>query len=62
MALKTAKQYLDDMNKLAPRVYCGGKWVKNLLENPVTRSMVMANSMIYALAEEPKNKEVMVAK
>ncbi|MDD5233647.1 MAG: 4-hydroxyphenylacetate 3-hydroxylase N-terminal domain-containing protein [Syntrophales bacterium] len=62
MALKTAKQYLDDMNKLAPRVYCGGKWVKNLLENPVTRSMVMANSMIYALAEDPKNKEVMVAK
>lgn len=61
MALKTAQQYLDDMQKLVPRVYCGGKWVKNLLENPVTRSMVTANSMIYALAEDPKNKEVMVA-
>ncbi|HPL63579.1 MAG TPA: 4-hydroxyphenylacetate 3-hydroxylase N-terminal domain-containing protein [Syntrophales bacterium] len=62
MALKTAKQYLDDMNKLVPRVYIAGKWVKNLLEHPVTRSMVMANSMIYGLAEDEKNKGVMVAK
>ena len=62
MALKTQKQYLESIEKMVPRVYIGGKWVKNLLENPVTRSMVMANSMIYALAEDPKNQEVMVAK
>lgn len=62
MALKTQKQYLESIEKMVPRVYCGGKWVKNLLEHPVTRSMVMANSMIYALAEDPKHQEVMVAK
>jgi len=61
MALKTAKEYLDSMKKLVPRVYIGGKWVKNLLDHPVTRSMVMANSMMYALAEDPAHKEVMVA-
>jgi 4-hydroxybutyryl-CoA dehydratase/vinylacetyl-CoA-Delta-isomerase len=61
MALITSQQYLDSMKKLNPRVYIGGKWVKNLLENPVTKSMVMANSMIYELAEQPENKEVMVA-
>jgi len=61
MALKTAKEYLDSMKKLSPRVYCGGKWVKNLLNNKVTRSMVMANAAIYELAEDPKNKEIMVA-
>jgi len=61
MALKTAKEYLDSMKKLSPHVYCGGKWVKNLLNNKVTRSMVMANAEMYALAEDPKNKEVMVA-
>ncbi|NPU83432.1 MAG: aromatic ring hydroxylase [Syntrophaceae bacterium] len=62
MALKTAEEYLGSIGKMKPRVYCGGKWVTNLLDNPVTRSMVMANSAIYGLAEDEKNKEVMVAK
>lgn len=61
MALKTAKQYLDSVKKLSPRVYCGGKWVKGLLNNKITQSMVMANAAIYGLAEDPKHKEVMVA-
>ncbi len=61
MALKTANEFLDSIKKMKPRVYCGGKWVTNLLDNPVTRSMVMANSAIYGLAEDPNNKEVMVA-
>ena len=61
MALKTSKEYLESVKKLAPRVYCGGKWVKGLLNNKITRSMVMANAAIYDLAEDPKNKEIMVA-
>lgn len=61
MALKTANEFLDTIRKMKPRVYCGGKWVTGLLDNPVTRSMVMANSAIYGLAEDPANKEVMVA-
>ena len=62
MALITSQQYLESMKKLKPRVYVGGKWVKNLLENPITKSMVMANAAIYELAEQPENKEVMVGK
>jgi len=61
MALVTSKEYLDSVKKLKPRVYVGGKWVKNLLENPVTKSMVMANAAIYDLAQQPECKEVMVA-
>ena len=61
MALKTSKEYLESVKKLSPRVYCGGKWVKGLLNNKITRSMVMANAAIYELAEDPKNKEIMVA-
>jgi len=61
MALKTANEFLDSIRKMKPRVYCGGKWVTNLLDNPVTRSMVMANSAMYGLAEDPTHKEVMVA-
>ncbi len=54
MALKTAEEYLNSIKKMKPRVYCWGKWVTNLLDNPVTRSMVMANSAIYGLAEDEK--------
>ncbi|MBP8980067.1 MAG: aromatic ring hydroxylase [Syntrophobacterales bacterium] len=61
MALKTAQEYLDSIRKMKPRVYIGGKWVTNLLDHPVTKSMVVANSAIYGLAEDEKNKEVMVA-
>jgi 4-hydroxybutyryl-CoA dehydratase/vinylacetyl-CoA-Delta-isomerase len=61
MALKTANEFLDTIKKMKPRVYIGGKWVKNLLDNPVTRSMVMANAAMYSLAEDPAHKEVMVA-
>ncbi|HUH66228.1 MAG TPA: 4-hydroxyphenylacetate 3-hydroxylase N-terminal domain-containing protein [Syntrophales bacterium] len=61
MAVKTGKQYLESVKKLSPRVYCGGKWVKNLLDNPITRSMVTANAAIYDLANDPQHKDVMVA-
>jgi len=61
MALKTANEYLETIKKMKPHVYIGGKWVKNLLDHPVTRSMVMANAAIYGLAEDENNKGVMVA-
>ena len=62
MALITSQQYLESVKKLKPKVYVGGKWVKNLLDNPVTKSMVMANAAIYDLAQEPERQGVMVAK
>jgi len=62
MALITSQQYLDSIRKLNPRVYIGGKWVKNLLDHPVTKSMVMANAAIYDLAQQPEHQAVMVAK
>lgn len=61
MALKTANEYLESARKLTPRVFLGGKRIENLLENPVTLSMVRATAKIFALAEEPQHREVMVA-
>jgi len=61
MALKTAQEYLESIKKLSPRVYVGGKWVTNLIEHPVTRSMAMANAAIYELAEDPHHQAVMTA-
>ena len=61
MALVTSKEYLDSVKKMKPKVYVGGKWVKNLLSNPITKSMVMANAAIYDLAQQPECQEIMVA-
>jgi 4-hydroxybutyryl-CoA dehydratase/vinylacetyl-CoA-Delta-isomerase len=62
MALITSKEYLESVKKLKPRVYVGGKWITGLLDNPVTKSMVMANAAIYDLAQMPEHQGVMVAK
>ncbi len=56
MSLKTSQEYLDSVQRLTPRVYVGGKWVSNLLDHPVTRSMVMANAAIYDLAQGSHTK------
>ncbi|MDH7479635.1 MAG: 4-hydroxyphenylacetate 3-hydroxylase N-terminal domain-containing protein, partial [Syntrophomonadaceae bacterium] len=60
MALKTAQEYIESAAKLTPKVYVGGKRVENLLENPVTLSVVRATAKIYELAEDPQYKEIMV--
>ena len=62
MSLKSSQEYLESVRKLTPRVYVGGKWVSNLLDHPVTRSMVMANAAIYDLAQDETYQSIMVAK
>ncbi|MCE5334125.1 MAG: 4-hydroxybutyryl-CoA dehydratase, partial [Desulfobacteraceae bacterium] len=49
------------VKKLTPRIYVGGKWVSDLMGNPVTRSMVLANAAVYDLAQEKGCEAVMVA-
>jgi 4-hydroxybutyryl-CoA dehydratase/vinylacetyl-CoA-Delta-isomerase len=61
MSLKTSQEYLDSVRKLTPRVYVAGKWVSNLLDHPITRSMVMANAAIYDLALDGAAQSIMVA-
>jgi 4-hydroxybutyryl-CoA dehydratase/vinylacetyl-CoA-Delta-isomerase len=61
MALKTAKEYLESVKNLTPKVFVGGKQVGSLLDNPTTLSVVTATAKIYELAEDPQHREVMVA-
>ena len=61
MALKTSEEYLESVKRLTPRVYVGGQWVSNLLDHPVTRSMVLANAAVYDLAQQEEHGEVMTA-
>ncbi|MHC1727490.1 MAG: 4-hydroxyphenylacetate 3-hydroxylase N-terminal domain-containing protein [Syntrophobacteraceae bacterium] len=61
MALKTSQEYIDSVKKLTPRVYVGGKWVSDLMDHPVTKSMVLANAAVYDLAQSEQHRQVMVA-
>jgi 4-hydroxybutyryl-CoA dehydratase/vinylacetyl-CoA-Delta-isomerase len=61
MALKTAKEYMESVKTLTPKVYLGGKRIDDMFENPVTLSVIKASAKIYELAEDPKHKDVMVA-
>jgi len=61
MSLKTSQEYMESVRKLTPKVYVGGKWVSNLLDHPITRSMVKANAAIYDLAQDDTAQSIMVA-
>lgn len=58
--MKTAQEYVDSLRTLNPRIFLGGRQV-NLLENPVTMTVVRANARVYELSLEPEHREVMTA-
>ena len=62
MTVRTAEEYLNDIQKMNVRVFLNGKRIENLLDNPVTRSVVNATAKIYELANDPRYEEVMTAK
>ena len=61
MAIGTAEQYLERVNKRKPVVYLGGKRIDDLLANPVTKSAVDAMARVYELTHEEEHKEIMTA-
>ncbi|MGB9905298.1 MAG: 4-hydroxyphenylacetate 3-hydroxylase N-terminal domain-containing protein, partial [Desulfotomaculales bacterium] len=58
--MKTAREYVESLRALNPRIFLGGRQV-NLLENPVTMTVVRANARVYELSREPEHREVMTA-
>ena len=59
MALMTPEQFEESLKKMKPRVYMNGKRVKNVLENPNTRTVVESNKASYRWALDPKYKDIM---
>lgn len=56
--MKTAKEYLDSVKNLNPRIFLGGKQVK-LLENRTTMTVVNANARMYELGTDPEYDDTM---
>ena len=62
MGLMKAEEYEAGIQKIKVNAYLDGKKVENLLENPVTRSVVEATAKLYELAAQPQHERVMIAR
>jgi len=59
--MKTAKEYLESIEKLKLRVYLNGERIDSIVKNPVTKTVVDATAKIYDLAQNPVYQDVMTA-
>lgn len=57
--LITPDAYKERIGKLRPNVYLGGEKVTDIVDHPVTRTVVEANAKVYELALDPQYKEIM---
>lgn len=59
MALMSGEEYQASLQRLAPALYLGGERVENILEHPVTSTVVRANARVYDLAREADYAQTM---
>lgn len=59
MGLMTPEAFEEGLKGLRPRVYMNGKKVEDILDHPVTRTVVEANKASYAWALDPRYKDIM---
>jgi len=59
MGLKAAEEYIESVKKLKPKVYLGGEKVEDILDNPVTRSVVDTTAKVYELSADPAYQDLM---
>jgi len=61
MAIRTAREYCQSIQKMKRKAYLGGKRIENLLENPTIKTIAEANAKVYELAEIPEYRDIMTA-
>jgi 4-hydroxybutyryl-CoA dehydratase/vinylacetyl-CoA-Delta-isomerase len=54
------EQYLESLRKLKPVVYCNGKKIASIVDDPMTRPHVNSAAMTYELAFDPEYQDLMV--
>ena len=59
MALMTPDQFEESLKDIHPRVFMNGKLIENVLENPITRTVVESNKASYAWALDDRYKDIM---
>jgi len=61
MTLMTASEYIESLRKLKTRVYMFGEKIDNWVDHPIIRPSINCVAMTYALAQDPKYKDLMTA-
>jgi len=55
------EEYRRRVGKLNPKIYINGERVTDILDHPITRTVVEANAKVYELAQDPRYEEIMTA-
>jgi len=53
------EQYLASLRKLKPVIYCNGRRIQSVVDDPMTRPHVNAAAMTYELAHDPAYEDLM---
>lgn len=61
MAIITAKEYRERVERLRPRLFFGGRRVDRLMDHPVTRGVIEATARVYELTTDPAYAGIMTA-
>lgn len=59
MALRTAEEFVQSIRKMKPRVFMNGKKIENILDNPVTKTVVDSNRASYEWALDSRYQDIM---
>lgn len=57
----TAAEYVESLRKLHTKVYMFGEKIDNWVDHPIIRPSINSVAMTYALAQDPKYKDLMTA-
>jgi len=53
------EQYLASLRKLKPVIYCNGRRIESVVDDPMTRPHVNSAAMTYELAHDPEYQDLM---
>lgn len=53
------EQYMESLRKLHPVIYCNGRMIESVVDDPMTRPHVNSAGMTYELACDPQYEELM---
>ena len=59
--MRTAEQYISSLRKLKTKIYCFGRLINSVVEEPITRPHVNAAAMTYHLAHDPSLENLLTA-
>lgn len=57
--MKNAQQYKDSLKEMKPLIYCNGKTIDSVVDDPMTAPHVNSAAMTYELAFDPEFEDLM---